>query len=73
MISAGLLLWAGSASAQGVKDPANYGTTTTYRQTTTTPQSTRPTAVQNIPTGALPPGVAIQQTYRDGKMQAYVR
>lgn len=73
LIATGVLVWAGAASAQGTKDPANYGTTTTYKQTTVTPNSTRPTAVQNIPTNALPNGAAIQRTYRDGKLVPYVR
>lgn len=57
--------------AQGVKDPANYGATS--RQATTPNEATRPTTIQNIPTNALPPGVAIQRTYRDGTLVPYVR
>ncbi|MBI5128454.1 MAG: hypothetical protein HZA66_03345 [Rhodopseudomonas palustris] len=60
-----------SVSAQGVKDPANYGPPT--RQATTPTEATRPTTTQNIPTNALPPGVAIQRTYRDGTLVPYVR
>jgi hypothetical protein len=73
LILTAVFLGAGSALAQGVKDPANYGTTTTYRQTTSSTQSSRPTAVQNIPSSALPSGKAVQQTYRNGKLVPYVR
>ena len=65
---------AGAASAQGTKDPANFGSVSNANkpQTATAPAS-RPTSVQNTPINALPPGMAVQRVYRDGKLQTIVR
>ena len=57
----------GPALAQGVKDPPNYGKYTAPK-TQSTGVSSRPTAITNVPTGALPPGVGLQRVYRDGKL-----
>ncbi len=63
---------AAESSAQGTKDPANF-TLTEKGKLKAVSQQSRPTVVQNTPYGALPPGLAIQRVYRDGKLQAIVR
>lgn len=68
------LTMAGSAAmAQGVKDAANYGTVSNSRSTSTTSQASRPTAVRNVPTGAVPSGMGVQRVYKDGKTTTIVR
>jgi hypothetical protein len=72
----GLMITATTAGAlaQGTKDPANFGSVSNSKpQTTTSDQTSRPTAVQNTPQNALPSGMAIQRVYRDGKLQAIIR
>jgi len=68
-----LVISSGPLPAQGIKDPPNYGTATTTRQPSGPTPAGRPTAVQNIPTNMLPPGTAIQRSYKDGKVHTYVR
>ena len=73
--SIGLIMTAttGAALAQGTRDPANFGTVSNAKPQTTNLPSSRPTAIQNTPPNALPPGVALQRVYRDGKLQTIVR
>ncbi|MFC0242347.1 hypothetical protein [Rhodopseudomonas telluris] len=61
---------AATAHAQGVKQASTSGA---VRPTGQTAQPSRPTAIRTIPTIALPPGKAIQRTYRDGKLQSSTR
>ena len=64
---------AGAAVAQGTRDPANFGAVSNAKPQATTTPSSRPTSVQNTPINALPPGMAVQRVYRDGKLQTIVR
>lgn len=61
-----------TANAQGIKQTPTSGATRPTGQGATVHPS-RPTAIQNIPTNALPSGRAIQRTYRDGKLQSHLR
>ena len=61
------------ALAQGTRDPANFGSVSNAKPQTATPTASRPTSIQNTPVNALPPGVALQRVYRDGKLQTIVR
>jgi hypothetical protein len=61
-----------AAEAQGVRQTATSGAIRPTGQSATV-QPSRPTAIQNIPNSALPPGRAVQRTYRDGKLQSHLR
>jgi|AraplaDrversion2_2_1032049.scaffolds.fasta_scaffold32750_3 hypothetical protein len=61
------------AHAQGVKDPANYGASSTTTRTPAATDPSRPTSVWNVPANSLPSGVAVQRVYKDGKLQNVVR
>lgn len=62
--------------AQGVKDPAN--TTSSSIVTSKKPEAiqsaaSRPTHIRNLRTGSLPPGMAAQGVWKDGKLVAVPR
>ncbi|KJC49458.1 hypothetical protein UP09_07065 [Bradyrhizobium sp. LTSP885] len=64
------------AFAQGIKDPPNYPLTASQsakKSQTSTADPSRPTTVQNVATGKLPPGVAAQAVWKDGKLTTIQR
>jgi|tagenome__1003787_1003787.scaffolds.fasta_scaffold19091831_2 hypothetical protein len=67
-----MALLADSALAEGIKDPPNYGTFPPPK-TQATNDPSRPTTTRNIPSNALPSGVAVQGVYRDGKLKTIAR
>jgi hypothetical protein len=70
-ILAAVITAATGVAAQGIKETARSGASSMSNRAAASPS--RPTAITNVPTQALPPGRAIQRTYRDGKLQPYLR
>jgi hypothetical protein len=73
VVLATMMVPSGVVLAQGTKDPANYGTVSAPKAQPAVAPASRPTVTRNTPDNLLPPGTAIQRTFRDGKLQSFVR